>query len=469
MHDIDDLRVDRGGDVAPFKELLRRRFKDESLVDQIVEIDGIWRKGKGTIDLMNKEHNDRSKQISEIKKAKGDADELIAKNKQLDAEISAEKLRMEEVEKKRDSLLRTLPNFVHDSVPIDQDEANNAVVEEWGEPRKDEGLYSHVDLLHMADMVSYDQGTAVAGGRGYYLRGDGVLLNQALINYAIQFLCTRPQGKYTPLQTPFFMQQSIMQEVAQLSQFDDELYKVTGEGEDKYLIATSEQPICAYHRKDRIHPEKLPFRYAGYSTCFRKEVGSHGRDTTGIFRIHQFEKVEQFCVTSPEDDASWKMLEEMRECAAEFYRSLKLPFRVVNIVSGELNDAAAKKYDLEAWFPNSKVFRELVSCSNCTDYQSRRLDIRFGESATKQAGIKEKRFVHMLNATLCATERTMCCIAENYQTDKGIVVPEVLRPFMLGKEIIEFVKPALVVESAKSKKTAAKPAAAKPAAAAASS
>eukprot|EP00180_Rhodochaete_pulchella_P002915 Plantae.Rhodophyta-Rhodochaete_pulchella.ctg46348.p1 GENE.Plantae.Rhodophyta-Rhodochaete_pulchella.ctg46348~~Plantae.Rhodophyta-Rhodochaete_pulchella.ctg46348.p1 ORF type:complete len:260 (+),score=49.26 Plantae.Rhodophyta-Rhodochaete_pulchella.ctg46348:69-782(+) len=218
-----------------------------------------------------------------------------------------------------------------------------------------------------------------------------------------------------------------MAKCAQLDDFDEQLYKVTTgdkESQDKYLIATSEQPLCAYFLNDWIDPKSLPIKYAGTSTCFRKEAGSHGRDTLGIFRVHQFDKVEQFVVTSPEDNLSWTMQEELLDNAKQFYQSLGLPYRVVNIVSGALNNAAAKKLDLEGWFPSSAKYRELVSCSNCTDYQARRLETRFG--ARKQ-GDREKRYVHMLNSTLCATTRVICCILENYQTDDGVRVPEPLR------------------------------------------
>jgi seryl-tRNA synthetase len=202
---------------------------------------------------------------------------------------------------------------------------------------------------------------------------------------------------------------------------DDQLYKL--EGLPYYLSATSEQPLSALHRDQ--HLPSLPIRYAGISTCFRKEAGAAGKDVRGIFRVHQFEKVELFVLTSPDD--SWKMLEEMIEISETFYQSLELPYRVVSIVSGALNNAAAKKYDLEAWFPASNEYRELVSCSNCTDYQSRALNVRH-----------KNKFVHMLNATLTATQRTLCCVLENYQTDKGFRIPKVLQKYMRDKEFISF-------------------------------
>ena len=226
--------------------------------------------------------------------------------------------------------------------------------------------------------------------------------------------------------------------------------QVSGGAEDQYLIATSEQPLCGYHFEEWIDAKSLPKKYAGYSTCFRKEAGSHGRDQAGIFRVHQFEKVEQFVVTSPNGDESWKMQETMIGNCKDFYESLGIPYRVVNIVSGALNDAAAKKYDLEAWFPGSNAHRELVSCSNCTDYQARRLECRYGTQGKSDTGKKE--YCHMLNSTLVATERALCCVLENYQTKCGIKVPDALVEYMGGVTFIPF-----VMEMPKPKKGPAPP------------
>jgi len=199
------------------------------------------------------------------------------------------------------------------------------------------------------------------------------------------------------------------------------------------LIATSEQPIASFHRNEWIEPKKLPIKYAGWSTCFRKEAGGHGKEAWGLFRVHQFDKIEQFYITHP--DKSWEAHEEMLGACEEFYQSLGLSYHVVAIVSGALNNAAAKKLDLEAWFPNYGTYRELVSCSNCTDYQSRRLNIRMQAGTTK--GEATKQYVHMLNCTLTATSRTLCCILENYQTNEGVTVPEILRPFILNKAVAD--------------------------------
>jgi len=255
-----------------------------------------------------------------------------------------------------------------------------------------------------------------------------------LISYGLDFLRKK---NYRKIQPPFMMNKDVMSKTAQLDQFDEELYKVIGEDE-KYLIATSEQPISAFHSDEWFESpkEQLPIKYAGYSTCFRKEAGSAGRDMWGIFRVHQFEKIEQFCITEPEK--SWETFDSMVAASEEFYQSLKIPYRLVAIVSSALNLAASQKYDLEAWFPFQGGHKELVSCSNCTDYQSRRLEVRCGLKTKDQA---RKVYVHMLNGTLCATERALCCIVENYQTADGLVIPEVLRPYMQGRDFLPWVKP----------------------------
>uniref|UniRef100_A0A383V6T7 serine--tRNA ligase n=1 Tax=Tetradesmus obliquus TaxID=3088 RepID=A0A383V6T7_TETOB len=440
MLDINLFRTEKGGNPDIVRESQKRRYADVTLVDKVVQLDADWRTARFELDQVKKEFNALNKQIAELRKAKQDATELQDKTKAMKASIAELEEKEKQIISERDAALVPIGNLVHDSVPVDDNEDNNAIVREFGSPRsagEGEKLYNHVDLVTLLDIVNLEAGAAVAGGRGFYLTNEGPLLNQALINAALHFAFRRG---YKPVHTPFFMKQDIMAECAQLSQFDDELYKVTGEGDDKYLIATSEQTLCAMHRKGWFEKAELPLRLVGYSTCFRKEVGSHGRDTLGIFRIHQFEKVEQFVICSPEGDESWQVMEEMLGNAEDFYQALGLPYRVVNIVSGELNNAAAKKYDLEAWFPASKTFRELVSCSNCTDYQSRRLDIRMRQPKTAAGGEQKNAFVHMLNSTLSATERTLCCVLENYQTPDGVNVPPCLQPFLPGISFIPFRK-----------------------------
>ncbi|XP_019194762.1 PREDICTED: serine--tRNA ligase-like isoform X1 [Ipomoea nil] len=433
MLDINLFREDKGHNPEVIRESQRRRFANVDIVDEVIELDKVWRQRQFEFDNLRKEFNKINKEVAKLKIAKQDASELI-KNTEENKKLTA--IKEEEVQEARAALykrLEVIGNLVHDSVPVSDNEDNNAIIRQWGDKRTESGLKNHVDLVKLLGIADLDKGAKIAGGRGYYLKDAGVDLNQALIMFALDFL--RKRG-YSRLQTPFFMRQDIMGKCAQLAQFDEELYKVTGEGDDKYLIATSEQPLCAYHMDDWIHPSELPLRYAGYSTCFRKEAGSHGRDTLGIFRVHQFEKVEQFCITSPNGNDSWDMHEEMFKNSEEFFQQLKIPYHVVSIVSGALNDAAAKKYDLEGWFPASATHRELVSCSNCTDYQSRRLEIRYGQKKGNDQSAKQ--YVHLLNSTLTATERTLCCILENYQKEDGVEVPEVLQPYMGGVTFLPF-------------------------------
>lgn len=464
MLDILLFRDGQGGNANLVRESQRRRYADPAAVDRVIEADDKRTHLVHLADAFRKLVNDCGRAVAAKKKAKeadGSTDvipdevkaaaaegslkpEDIAKLCVLQikglskfiSERSAQVVKdAKEAEDARDALIAQIGNIVHESVPVDKDEEKgNTVVRTFGETARK--ALNHVDIMQkLGGMDTGKNVTAMAGGRAYVLRGGLVQLQLALINYAMSFLCSRG---YTPFYPPLFMNKQVMGEVAQLSQFDDELYKVTGEGDDKYLIATSEQPIAAYHRNKWFTELPQPIKYAGMSTCFRKEVGSHGRDTLGIFRVHQFDKIEQFVVCNPQNGESWRIMEDMAKASEEFYQSLQLPYRVVNICSGALNNAAAKKLDLEAWFPGSGAFRELVSCSNCTDYQSRRLNCRYGQNMRGTAAVNVKEYPHMLNSTLCAVTRTMCCICENYQTDEGVVVPEVLRPFMMGKEIIKY-------------------------------
>ncbi|KAK2964454.1 putative Serine--tRNA ligase [Blattamonas nauphoetae] len=414
-------------------ESQRRRHKPVADIDEVIELDKQWREELFKMEQMRKEKNATDKAVGEKMKKKEDATELREKSVSLKNAIVGQQ---EAVDAKVVAIVKkvnTIGAIVADFVPRFADEKDNAVVRTGGTKREEQGLLSHIDLIRMIDGAEYQQAQVVAGSRAYFLKGDAVLLCMGLQNFALQFLASK---SYSPLQTPFFMNQSIMGECAQLEEYDETLYKMTGDGEDKYLIATSEQPISCFHRGEWMNPKELPKRYAGTSTCFRKEAGSHGRDQLGIFRIHQFEKIEQFCVTDPEK--SWEMMDEMCKVSEEFYLKLGFHFNVVAIVAGALNNAAAAKYDIEAWFPGSGAFRELVSCSNCVDYQSRRLRVRYGQQAVAANSDETKKYVHMLNATLCAVQRTFCCLLETYQTPDGIRVPECLRCYVGGRDLIPY-------------------------------
>lgn len=448
MLDILQFIEEKGGNPQIIRESQKKRGASVELVDEIIAEYKEWTKLRFVVDELNKKQNKIQKEIGLKFKAKEDASDLLKekdtvlaeKKSAIDAEIEADKQLRYKVNQ--------IGNIVHESVVVSNDEDNNELVRTFApEGYSIETLsnvatqtgstasLSHHEVLLRLDGYDPERGVKIVGHRGYFLRNCGVFLNQALINYGLSFLASKG---YTPMQAPVMMNKDVMAKTAQLSEFDEELYKVTDGDDEKYLIATSEQPISAYHSGEWFESpaEQLPVRYAGYSSCFRREAGSHGKDAWGIFRVHAFEKIEQFCITEPEN--SWKEFDRMIGASEEFYKSLGLPYRVVGIVSGELNNAAAKKYDLEAWFPFQKEFKELVSCSNCTDYQSRNLEIRCGIKSMNQ---KEKKYVHCLNSTLCATERALCCILENYQTEDGLKVPEVLRKYIPGEpEFIPYAK-----------------------------
>ncbi|CAK7904424.1 serine--tRNA ligase, cytoplasmic [[Candida] anglica] len=446
MLDINAFLVEKGGYPDKIKVSQKKRGDSVELVDEIIEDYKSWTKIRFELDALNKSQNAIQKEIGQKFKLKEDATELLAKKD----ELANEKKVLVEREQAADKGLRfkvnQVGNLVHESVVDSQSEDNNELVRTWKPDTYEKveqvaaatnkpAALSHHEILLRLDGYDPERGVRIVGHRGYFLRNYGVFLNQALINYGLSFLA---KNGYTPLQAPVMMNKDVMAKTAQLSQFDEELYKVIDGEDEKYLIATSEQPISAYHAGEWFESpqEQLPVRYAGYSSCFRREAGSHGKDAWGIFRVHAFEKIEQFVLTEPEK--SWEEFDRMIGLSEEFYKSLGLPYRVVGIVSGELNNAAAKKYDLEAWFPYQKEYKELVSCSNCTDYQSRNLEIRCG---IKQQNQQQKNYVHCLNSTLSATQRALCCILENYQTEDGLVIPEVLRKYIPGEpEFIPFVK-----------------------------
>jgi len=436
--DVKWLRTYQGGDPERVRESQRRRFAKVELVDEVIAADEQWRESVNAVDRLKAAKNAQQKKITALKKAKEEVPaSMIEELKGFDAKVGEAEAKVGPQAELVRKLLTRIGNIVDDSVPVSKDEEkDNEVVSTWGSPGP-QAARSHHELLYMIGGYEPERGARIAGHRAYFLTDVGVLLNQAVINYGMTFLRAR---QYTVVQPPFFMNKDVMAGVAQLEEFDEALYHVSGGGSDdneKYLIATSEQPICAFHKGEWLQEQDLPKRYGGISTCFRKESGAHGRDTWGIFRVHQFEKVEQFCITVGDEEASRAMHEEMRQIAEEFIQSFGFPYHVVSIVSGELNNAAVKKYDLEAWFPYQQQYRELVSCSNCTDYQSRAMEIRCGQ---KKMGDKEKRYVHMLNSTLCACGRTICCLLENNQTPTGVNVPPVLQPFLGGLTFLPFVR-----------------------------
>ncbi len=410
-----------------------KRFKDPSNARKVLEFDEKWREVLQTLQDLRKQRNDLSIQIGTFKKSGDNKKAEKARFKSKEIKDRIDKLEKKKVEffDQRENYRYIVGNILHDSVPIGETEEDNEIVITVGKlPKFDFEPLSHVNLITKIDGADTKKASEIAGSRFYFLKGDLVSLNLALIKFALDKLINKD---YIPMWPPFFIKYEVIKAAAELADFEEQLYKI--QDEDLFMIATAEQTLAAYHYDEIIDPERLPLKYAGVSSCFRREAGSHGKDTLGIFRVHQFEKVEQFIFCKPEH--SWKLYEELIENVKEIFQDLKIPYRIVNIASGELNDNAAKKYDLEAWFPASETYRELVSCSNCTDYQARKLKIRMGKVGSQQA----KEILHTLNSTAIATTRTICCILENFQNkDHSVSIPEVLQKDMNGKKIIKAVK-----------------------------
>ena len=403
----------------------KKRFRDTVNVEKVIEYDTLWREGEKKLNALRSQKNKLSKSFKKAKE-EGNLEEVIKKSKEVANEIKSLASKNEEYLKLRDDYRYKVGNIIDDDVPVFDSEDDNVVIRTYGEiPEYDFELLNHVDLINKIDGANLETAAEVSGARFYYLKKDILHLNLALIRFALDEL---EAEDYIPMQTPFFVKGEVASETSELGEFEETLYKV--DGEDLYLIATAEQTLAALHRDEIIPPENLPLKYCGLSTCFRKEAGSHGKDTLGIFRVHQFEKIEQFIFSAPED--SKNQHEHLMATTERIYQKLGIPYQVIAIVSSALNDNASIKYDLEAWFPGSGTFRELVSCTNCKDYQARKTKTRVGK-----AGSGDAQMLHTLNSTAIATERTICCILENYQQEDGTVkVPDVLVPYMNGKTVM---------------------------------
>lgn len=408
----------------------KRRFRSTDNVDRVIELDQLWRDKRKEVDVLRQQRNSLSKEIGALKKkkAKAEADKIQGQVKDINDKIKKLEEETTAAEVERDQIRYKIGNIIHDSVPVAQDEAGNGLVRKGGKAVKATFHKSHADLVELLDVVNLEKASEVAGARTYYLKKDLVFLNLALIQYALDFLVN--EKGFEPFWTPYFLRKDVMKAAAELGDLEEQLYGDANE--DIYFIATSEQPLAALHYNELLEEDDLPLKYCGFSTNFRREAGSHGKDTKGIFRVHQFDKIEQFIYSKP--DESWAMHEELITNAESLFKGLELPYRIVNIASGELNDNAAKKYDLEVWFPTQGTYREMVSCSNCTDYQARKLNVRMGRVGTD----KKKEPVHTLNSTAIATSRAICAILENFQQEDGTVpLPKALHPYMHGKTEIQ--------------------------------
>ena len=409
-------------------EKIRKMLKDRMVefdLDLLLQLDEKRREMIISTDRLRNKKNEMSIKISEAKKASEDPSSQIQEMQLTGQELA----KLEEVQNKTESeykkLVYSIPNLLHESVPIGPDDSKNKEIRKWGTISQfDFDVVDHIDIAEKLNLLELERAAKTAGARFYYLRGDLVRLNQSLIQFALDFLAKKG---YTMFQPPYMINRKAMEGAVIANDFEDVIYKV--EGEDLYLIGTSEHAIASMYADEILDGKSLPIRCAAVSPCFRKEAGAHGKDQKGIFRVHQFEKIEQFVFSRPED--SWMEHENMLAITEEFFQKLEIPYKVILLSSGDMAKISAKTYDLEAWMAGQNAYREIVSCSNCLDYQARRLKIRFRDKTNE-----DTQYVHTLNGTLVAIERTMVAIMENNQTKDGhIKIPTVLQKYF-GQKVI---------------------------------
>jgi seryl-tRNA synthetase len=405
-------------------DMLSKR-KVEYPVSELFDLDK--KRRELIIETQNLRHrkNTLSQSIATKKKNQETADKELDEMKNVGELMQDLENKRSIVERRYSDLIYSVPNILDESVPIGNSEEDNVVIRTYDDHIKSSSKIDHFDLANSLQLIDLERAAKISGSRFYFLRNELVRMNQALINYALDFLIGYG---YELIQPPFMLKNDAIKGSIIMDDFEDVIYKI--ENEDLYMIGTSEHAMASMHMDEILDSKKLPLRYAGVSPCFRKEAGAHGKDMKGIFRVHQFEKVEQFAISESENSSSEH--ERMLNIAERFYQNLGIPFRVVLLCSADTGKVSAKTYDLEAWMPGQNKYREIGSCSNCIDFQSRRLSIRH-----RQKTNEETQLVHTLNSTLVATERTMVAILENYQTNnQTIVVPNVLRKYMADiKEI----------------------------------
>ncbi|MDO9540510.1 MAG: serine--tRNA ligase [Methanocalculus sp.] len=408
---------------------LKKRNDLERLfwVDELLAGDVSVRELKVEIDTLRQRRNTISRDINAERKAGRDTTALMEEAKALPEKIKALDLLKDEMEAKVRYYLMRLPNILDESVPFGKDDTENVEIKRVGTPRIFSfPVQNHGQLAVDKGWADFERAARTSGAGFSYLKGNLALLDMALQRYAIDLLMKKG---FTPIIPPYMMNRSSYEGVTDLADFEDVMYKI--EDADSYLIATSEHPMCAMYQDEIFEEKDLPLRLAGLSPCFRKEIGSHGIDSKGLFRVHQFHKVEQFVFCKPEDSPA--IHEELLANAEELYTNLGLPYHVVLICTGDIGTVAAKKYDIEVWMPREEAYREVVSCSNCTAYQAVRLGMRMRDPSN----FEQKHHIHTLNSTEVATSRTIRAILENYQQEDGSVeIPVVLRPYMNDQEYL---------------------------------
>ncbi len=416
-----DIKFIRENPNAIKKDLKKRGDKEKiAWVDEVVANDEEYRKLLQKVQDLRHKRNSISADINKAKKEGKDIKSILEDAKKIPDKIKKAEEKIAVLSKDIKEKRMKLPNILHDSVPVGEDDSKNKVIKEVGKKKKfDFELMNHGEWLEKKDQGDFKRATKTSGAGFYFLKDKVAMLDFALQKFALDKLASKG---YIVVEPPFMVRKKPYEGVTDLADFENVMYKI--EGEDLYLIATSEHAIGAMHMNETFDADKLPLKYAGISACFRKEIGSHGIDTRGLFRVHQFNKIEQFIFCKPED--SWKLHEELLKNAEELFKELELPYRVVNICTGDIGIVAAKKYDIEVWMPREGKYREVVSCSNCTGYQAVRLGIKY------KVGDK-KEYLHTLNSTAIATSRALRAIIENYQQKDGtVLVPKALQKYMNG-------------------------------------
>ncbi|MEC2342853.1 serine--tRNA ligase [Paenibacillus barengoltzii] len=416
-----DVKILRN-DYARVEEALKNRGKSLELISGFAPLDEKRRELLQESEALKNRRNTVSAEVAKRKKNKEDADELIVEMREVGDRIKELDEEVRTLEAQIDQLMLSIPNIPHESVPVGASEEDNVEVRRWSEPRKfDFTPKAHWDIAADLGILDFEAAAKVTGSRFTFYKGLGARLERALINFMMD-LHSNEHG-YEEMLPPYIVNQDSLYGTGQLPKFEEDLFKLTG-GNDYYLIPTAEVPVTNYHRDEILNAEDLPRYYVAYSSCFRSEAGAAGRDTRGLIRQHQFNKVEMIKIVHP--DTSYDELEKMTENAERVLQLLGLPYRVLALCTGDMGFTAAKTYDLEVWLPESGVYREISSCSNVEDFQARRANIRFRPEPKAKP-----EFVHTLNGSGLAVGRTVAAILENYQQEDGsVVIPEVLRPYM---------------------------------------
>lgn len=408
-------------------ENLRKRHNPMNL-DRFMELEKQRREVIAQTEALKSEKNTVSKQISHMKKNKENADEVIAKMRSVGYQISQLDEKLRGIQEELHDILLRIPNMCHESVPEGKDDSDNPEVRRWGTPRKfDFTPKPHWDLGAELDILDPERAAKVTGARFTFYKGLGARLERALINFMMDLHADK-QG-YTEMLAPYIVNKDSMIGTGQLPKFAEDMFKI--EGADYYLVPTGEVPATNFHRDEILDGDKLPEYYSVYTACFREEAGSAGRDTRGLIRQHQFNKVEMIKFVKPE--TSYEELEKMTHDGEEVLQLLEIPYHVVKLCTGDIGFTAAMTYDIEVWLPSCNMYREISSCSNVCDYQARRANIKF----RRKPGAKPE-YVHTLNGSGLAVGRTVAAVLENYQQEDGsVVIPKVLRPYMGGVEVIK--------------------------------